>query len=453
MIAGKVVAADATQSQESASSGLAWLVVTFIVFVSAIAFILWVGRGVAQEAPEPRAIIDVHSSTPILASSARQSNSMLVGDGWRALICALVAFGPVACRSDTASSTRGETSEERATASAGAAMGSRDVTRVLDFSHPKSSGRYVATIPYGKGRARVGFLGPCLKEECLPPCPCTTAIQASAFDVDSSGKLWILDIVKRRIAVFQAGGRFAFDEHLRGVGYRSLDMQLLDSDPHVLSQARNFNSRISVAGSSLPHSAYSLGNNQPGPFSVGRGRLYMTAFRTDPDTLQDEEIPVEINIPAGARRAKVERVPGRPFRDGWLQFIPYQGERLIPLSVESDDFSWSKVIHLKLRQVVSGEPKSVRGNVSWELEVAADGTIHVLMFAGTYSRKPVDGYWYVTVSAAGAVGQAIPLSGPGKADDQQVRRLSLNHAEQPMVMWAGGRGLRFERLRPTIPAN
>jgi len=133
-----------------------------------------------------------------------------------------------------------------------------------------------------------------------------------------------------------------------------------------------------------------------------------------------------------------------------MHYIPYIGDQLLSLSVESDEHSWSKTIRLKLRQVIDCELTSVRGSVGAEVEVSADGTIHLLMFAGTYSRKAIDGYWYLTMSAEGEVGEAIPLEGPGKPDDQQVRRLSLDEADKPLVMWAGGRGLRFERLRPTL---
>ncbi|MGI8520951.1 MAG: hypothetical protein ACR2MC_10190 [Actinomycetota bacterium] len=58
------------------------------------------------------------------------------------------------------------------------------------------------------------------------------ALLSNSGRVDASGKLWVLDVIKQRVAVFQKGGRFAFDERLRGVGYRSLDMQLLQGNPY-----------------------------------------------------------------------------------------------------------------------------------------------------------------------------------------------------------------------------
>jgi len=76
-----------------------------------------------------------------------------------------------------------------------------NVERVLDFDAPGYQGQPLVEIPYGGRAEELGFVPRCTAT-CSPPCPCTAQIQASAFDIDESGNVWILDNAKERVAVF-----------------------------------------------------------------------------------------------------------------------------------------------------------------------------------------------------------------------------------------------------------
>jgi hypothetical protein len=174
-------------------------------------------------------------------------------------------------------------------------------------------------------------------------------------------------------------------------------------------------------------------------------RLFSTVFRTD--GLTDEEVPVEVTLDDG--EAAAVEVPGRPFLDGWSLFQDYAGNQTVTLEVSASTARWRVEIDLELRQSVEGRSVARRGHVSWESEIAPDGTSHLLLFAGTEGRHATDGYWYLGVAPDGAVGPVVPLQGPSRRDDQQSRRLTLDGEGNPVLMWAGRRALRFERL-PSI---
>ena len=323
---------------------------------------------------------------------------------------------------------------------------SLEATRRLDFADRPQRGELITTVEYGDARGDVGFLPAC-RRDCPPPCPCSTPMQPAAYDVDDKGRLWILDNAKARLVVFSPSGELA--RAMRGgeLLLRASDVQVSDGAAFVLSQNDHGRARLL--------SFVEAGEHERSPITFrGRAadayrlwatgpRLFTTVFLQD--GLSDEEVPVEITHDA-TRKASATEVPGRPFLDGWSLFRRYAGSRLIPLEVSSSEHGWRLTIELELVQSTGGRTEERRGHVSWESEIAPDGTFHLLLFAGTEGGNAVDGYWYLAVAPDGTVGEPIRLSGPLVRDDQQSRRLSLDADGDPVLMWAGRRGVRIERL-------
>lgn len=317
------------------------------------------------------------------------------------------------------------------------------VRRTLDFEDPTQLGDVIERIEYGSSSSELGYLGVCRGSSCARPCPCSAPLQPSAFDIDARNRYWLLDVAKDRVAVFSEG-RFLFDVPLRGRGYRSFDVQARSSEEAVVLRHRGdlTTEFLRVVKNSRPNSVRLRYRGRyvdsDSVFSIVDESAFLSVFD---DARGGKEIPVQVPLDSsGVARARA--VPGRPFLDGWYLFRRNRGELKLPIAVSSSAESWKRLIVFRLRR----DNQETRGGVSWEVEVAPVGTIHLLLFLGTYGRRQVDGYWYLGISAEGKVGRPIPLTGPSRRDDQQMRRLTLLPDGSPFAMWADKRGVRVESL-------
>jgi hypothetical protein len=102
-----------------------------------------------------------------------------------------------------------------------------------------------------------------------------------------------------------------------------------------------------------------------------------------------------------------------------------------------------------------GEKKVVRGTVSWEPVIAGDGSVHLLIFAGTFARNRADqedGYWYLSIDPDGNVGGPVALAAHDQASRDfpnprnQVRRLTLGPDGGIFLMLTGPKKASFYRL-------
>lgn len=321
---------------------------------------------------------------------------------------------------------------------------STEVTRTLDFDAPRRRGELVARVSYGDAPSQVGFVPVCT-EKCSPPCPCTAPIQPVAADVDDAGRVWVADTAKSRLAVFEPTSELSFATARSALLFSASDLQVTGGQGIVLSQDNRHRARVLSFDEAGEESRSTLsfegGTAEAYQLWTHGTRLFSTVFRTD--GLTDEEVPVEVTLEDG--EAAAVEVPGRPFLDGWSLFHDYAGDQTVALEVSASSARWRVEINLELRQSVEGRSAPRRGHVSWESEIAPDGTFHLLLLAGTEGRLATDGYWYLAVAPDGAVGPVLPLQGPSVRDDQQSRRLSLDAEGDPVLMWAGRRALRFER--------
>ncbi|MPZ91081.1 MAG: hypothetical protein GEU68_05545 [Actinobacteria bacterium] len=258
--------------------------------------------------------------------------------------------------------------------------------------------------------------------------------------------------MKGRTAVFDNHGNF-----LRGItetelGVNLLDLQVVNESVAVLRQQQGESQLLLINGSSVTTHDISFHDEAvdlSSHISSDDTSLFSVNFVEDED-LNEREVPVKLDLPEDAQSdSEAEVVPGRPFRDGWLHFQGFEGDRVIPLKVSSSDYEWSREIKFTLKQGAARKLVRKRGNISWELEIGPDGSIHLLLFAGSVGRNRVDGYWYLKVAPDGSVGSPIKLAGPRRADDQQTRRLTLDQQGDPLVMWAGRRGVLIEALPRT----
>lgn len=318
------------------------------------------------------------------------------------------------------------------------------VRRRLHFGTVGRAGRTVARLPYGSRASRLGYSPVCLKGNCPPPCPCEVQQQPSSFDVDPDGRLAVLDVAKARVALFD-DGRFVKAVALPNKDYGGEDLQTVGRTVTVLS-SREMRFYLTHLRPGVKRARVIKYQGAPvetvSRIATDGERPYATIW----GPLSESEVPVR--LVAGRRRPAVvaRRVPGRPFLDGWMPFHPYVAEDTIRLSTEASS-SWSRDIRFGFYRDSGGLRRKVRGSVTWELEVSRAGTTHLLIAASTEARGPfINGYWYLRVERDGKVGRAVPLEGPTGPDDQQYRRLTLDEADQPLVMWSGRRGVRIESL-------
>lgn len=318
-----------------------------------------------------------------------------------------------------------------------------EVTRVLDFSADVAPVDVAVRLPYGRGGRRVGYVPRCTGDACDPPCPCSTQLQPASFDVGVGEEVWVLDYAKGRIARFDGAGRFAGGLPLGRLAYRSWDLQLEDDRPFVLAQDFGYDARVLFAEPDGRVSRRVFFEGGPvelgGSISASGGAGYVHGYAGE---LGDEEVFLEVPLDPAAPRLEATEAPGRPMLDGWLLYVPYRGPRLIPLEFDGGGASWATDVRLLTKRAAEEEPRD-RGIVSWEVDVGPDGTIHLLVHAGL---RRFDGYWYLRVSGDGEVGEPVRLRGPGIADDQQTRRLTLDAEGKPYVMWAGRRALVISPL-------
>lgn len=307
-------------------------------------------------------------------------------------------------------------------------------------------------IPYGRTTGTVGFAETCVPpEDCQPPCPCEVPIVPTAFDVDHRDRLWVLDPVVPRVAVFSPDGRPEFEVPLGELGYRSLDLQVVDDRVLVAVQDRDFHGRFIE---------FDLRASRRGSIPVlhkGRragiyGRVDVVGHRMFHSILvgplEDEELFVELVPQAG--RIIARGTAGWPLLDQTLEYPPGALDATIPLHVVGLN-GWAIDISFEFVMELGSRRLTPPGIVSWgDMEIDHEGAIHLLVFAGTDRRgKNVDGLWYLKVSPDGDVGRLVKLRQPERDDGTQTsRRLTLSDAGEPFVMWTDSDGLRIETLTP-----
>lgn len=326
------------------------------------------------------------------------------------------------------------------------------VRRTLDFTARGRRGETQWLIPYGRTVGTVGFADTCVPpEDCQPPCPCTVPMVPTAFDVDKRGKLWVLDSVVPRVAVFSPDGRSAFEIPLGELGYRSLDLQVVDDRVLVALQDRDFQGRFiefDLEGS--------RSGSMPVLYKGGRAGVYGRIDVVDDRMFHailvgasgDEELFAELVPQAGHIIAR--EAAGWPLLEQTLEYPPGALDATIPLHVAGPN-GWVVDISFEFVMRVGSRRISPPGIVSWgDMEIDHEGAIHLLVFAGTdRRRKNVDGLWYLKVSPEGEVGRMVKLKGPERDDGSQTsRRLTLSHAGEPFVMWTDSDGLRIETMTP-----
>lgn len=319
----------------------------------------------------------------------------------------------------------------------------RTETVELDFDKPGALGRVLFRLPYGKGKGKVGYLPPCLRQDCDPPCPCGTYLVPLSFAPTLDGGVWVLDPVKGRVARFSARGDLVKELAVPGNALRTFDVALVDERLVILGQRADFQAKLISLESgnadtrvlrfeSEPAEAYALTSSQD--------RLFTTVFDED-ENLDVAEIPVEV-----ARDGTSAEVPGVPFLDGWKIFKDFAGPTTIALEVSSTHYNWSMEIDAVLQREIDGDKREVPGSLSWEVVVSEQGAIHLLIRAQTEKGGGVDAFWFLTVTPEGLVGQPVKLRGPTGRDDSQQRHLAMGGDGRPIAMWTGRTVLIFEAL-------
>lgn len=321
------------------------------------------------------------------------------------------------------------------------------VTRTLDFESAPARAPIRYRLAFGKGRHEVGWAPVCLKRDCKPPCPCSAQAQPSSFDIDEKGKVWVVDSAKGRVAVFAPNGSFEQAVRGGGIDYRSSDIHVTRLRKIVTGQEffKTYYSEILPDGTVLKQpllyrgeriGAISFFHEDEGRFSTvaliprGEGEL---------ERVQSVELVFD------SQHAHALETPGRPYAIGWLANDRSPEGRIV-FKVESLLEPLHLVVKFRFRQLVDGAPRFVSGATPYDLEIDEDGTFHVLLKAGTFSRYPVSGSWYMTITREGEVSQPIRLRDPKRRDDQQQRHLALDEEGRPFYMTAGRDALLIEDL-------
>lgn len=300
----------------------------------------------------------------------------------------------------------------------------------------------IARIPFGVGDAELGFIDRCIGPRCEYPCPCSVPIYPSAFDMGED-EIWIADIAKNRLVSFGLLGRDPSNEYVGQSILFTSDLQLVDGQPLVLVVKKEGDLLALLQGQSLTlHPLHFEGasafSNQT--IHIHSGNAYTNIFRND----GPEEVSVEI-VPSRDEVWEATETRGWQVAGGWLRFGEFE-PMTIPLELIRDDGTVDRKIEFRIFLKRNGQLVPRNGHISWEVEVDQAGVVHLLIFAGTFGHERTDGYWYLTVSPEGDVGEVIPLVGPGAPDDQQGRQLSLDDEGTPLAMWMTSGGIRIEDL-------
>ncbi len=219
-------------------------------------------------------------------------------------------------------------------------------------------------------------------------------------------------------------------------GLRATDVQATSTGaPVVLTQARDFTARFTTTDPTQTRPTASEGYST---FSTSGESIYYTVF--EQAGLSTEEVPVEVVL--SPNEATMEEVPGVPFLDGWVEFEPFVDDRVVPLTVTSTEVNWSREIHLRLQ---TSRGNFAPGRVAWEREVAPDGTVHFLLFAGTYGKRRIDDWWYLKVTNDGTVGTPVRLQRASELGGP-YRHLALDSSGLPFAMWVHRKNLIVEDL-------
>jgi hypothetical protein len=293
---------------------------------------------------------------------------------------------------------------------------------------------------YSDATSSLGTHDVCFKD-CARPCPCSVPVGPQAFDVDAQGRAWIIDHAKGRVAAFDRRGRFLFDVTAPGNDYRNVDVQIVDGRPVVLRyEGTGFFFTIEGRRAGPLKELYVGDTRMPivaQPFVVSQDRIIFQPG------LEGNMDPVEIDLSGDGRRAVGERVPGIPYRDGWLLWPEFISWRTHAFEMRTPEDSRRVEITYRLQGRRNGQIRRAGGVVSYEREVARDGTIHLLLFAGAAGWLQKSAYFYIWISPDGTVAEPVRLAYPDPPGVRRYsatvpyRRLSLAPDDQPLIMWAG----------------
>lgn len=324
------------------------------------------------------------------------------------------------------------------------------VERVIDFDDKGVRGTDVHRIDYGRETATVGFARRCAHDGCRYPCPCTLPVVPESFDIDPKGRLWILDPVADRIAVFNEDSTHAFDVSLRGISHPAFDLQVVGDSVVTTFQGDNVNTvvlEIDLNGNLVSKRFVARDGERisADDIDVVQDRLFSSAFVGPVITEREQFVEIALTADGPARASDSD---GWPAGDGLLLVTNSSEELTIPLVLP--DAGLSQKLTFVLRQRIANRVKTKNGTISWgNMEVADDGAIHFIIAAGTYGKEPEDGLWYLKVGSDGTVGAPIRLRDAERDNHGQAPRvLTLDHDGRPFAMWTDGDALVIESLAP-----
>ena len=350
----------------------------------------------------------------------------------------------------------------------------RTFSRTLDFDSPRIRGALVYQIDYGPRRSQAGAHDVCTSERCPRPCPCTQSGGPMSFDIDGRGRLWLLDVVKERVAVFAPNGLVTEEYFPDGNDFRDLDLQLRGEEALVHRQGGGLEAQlISIRNGAVGpvvtvraagETVSSVGFIQIGPEGINqipptearpgfRGGVYAELYESPSDSVQCCFGPAELLTSEDASSAEAVHAPGLvPFLDGWFTSA-VRRSRIFRLEANSSSQEWTDEIAFRFVQRVSGEKRRVRGTASYESEISADGTVHMLIFAGTdlLNGPNEDGYWYLSIAPDGTPGRVVHLQAPDPRSRRpnpgvQLRHLTLDEHGSPLLMWVGAESVQVTRV-------
>ncbi|MGI8775582.1 MAG: hypothetical protein ACR2KQ_11365 [Actinomycetota bacterium] len=318
----------------------------------------------------------------------------------------------------------------------------------MEFSDEPASVRSVAAIGFGESRGELGYRGICTEAACRPPCPCTVPIQPISFAIAEGGRrIFILDPLNSRIAMYAGSGSYEGELDLSGIGLRSLDLQISSDLLAVLFQPLDLSTaffvlREPIAEVNAREVSVMFAGRSPSSsstFQLEDGVAYLSLFveKRVRSSTYDEEVLVGVPLLEG-QKAVADEVPGYPTDDGHVSIELVRRPPLI--SIVSED--WKRTLDLRAHSIDGVLDDAV---FSWEAGVEDTGAVHLLIRAHS-ERARRGGYFYVSVDSEGRVSEPLRILGPKGRDDGQTRHFAVDEDGTRYFMWRRSQGIVIESI-------
>jgi len=292
------------------------------------------------------------------------------------------------------------------------------VTLLADFSDPPSRWELLATIPFGPATAHLGYLFVGSREGAY------SEAGPASFAIDADGSIWVLDIVKRRLARYSPDGAF-----LGAVpGLHPLLSQLPFGQDVAISNGRMYVLQTGGPRTTIRIVTHGVVTEGEQTVTLDGQEVVMHLVFPSPNEIVGAVAGLleplgsgstgfaELDLPGAGSATLLPGAPVGPSR--WIDVVGVDDRSF---EVHFSDPAGTAVQPIRVATVLRdhGRLKHLDGFIGAEIQAVFPDSVGLLVGAAAVlprSGENVEGTWYLQVSSDGhpLIWERVPEDGEGK---------------------------------------